>query len=263
MNFNLPLILLCLVLFTGLIALIDLLFWEPGRKEANIKAPLLIDYARSFFPVLVLVLVIRSFVVQNYEVPSGSLEPTIQPTEFLLVNQFSYGLRLPVSGTKILPIGEPKRGDIVVFKWPVNPQVDFIKRVVGLPGDTISYQNKTLFINGQEMKQVELKPAFDKENGMLVAQTEMYREDFDGHVHLIYRTPGKKDFSFQGLKVPKGEYFVMGDNRDNSEDSRYWGFVPENALEGKAEYILFSLSQDPGKSFWNRIRWGRMFNKII
>ena len=148
---NFELLLTSAVILSGLIALLDFVWLRKRRKKNNIQEPsLVVDYALSFFPVLLLVLVIRSFVIQPFRVPTGSLEPTVMPGDLIAVNQFDYGLRLPVTHTKILKIGEPKVGDIVVFRWPVNPKIDFVKRVIGVPGDKVEYKDKVLYINGKK-----------------------------------------------------------------------------------------------------------------
>src|SRR3990167_6878269 len=153
MNLDFPAILVLLVLFSGVVTLVDWIYCKWNPKEKPLKKPMLVDYARSFFPVLFVVLIIRSFVVQPYRVPSGSLLPTVVPGDLMLVNQFSYGLHLPVWYTKILSNGTPQRGQIALFYWPVNKKVTFVKRVIGIPGDKISYINKVLYINGKEAKQ--------------------------------------------------------------------------------------------------------------
>lgn len=223
-------------------------------EQAKIKLdpPLIIEYCKSFFPVLCLVLIIRSFLFSPYIIPSGSLEPTLLPGDLILANKFSYGLRLPVIHTK-LTSGDPKLGDIFIFRFPPNPtKYDYIKRVVGVPGDTISYINKVLYINGKEQKQVSVGHSEDdylgKEEPVLIKQ-----ENLNGIKHDIYINPAVPVYNFKNLRVPQGYYFAMGDNRDNSTDSRYWGFVPEANLIGKASIIW--LSKTPGKL---QIRWHRL-----
>jgi signal peptidase I len=258
MHFNFPLILVILTVVSGLIWLIDMLFFARRRKAEAKKMPVLIDYARSFFPILLVVLIIRSFIIQPFRVPTGSLEPTILPNEFVLVNQFAYGLRLPAINTKVFNVGEPKKGDIVVFRFPPNPKVDFIKRVVGTPGDHVVYKNKVLYINGKEMKQTYTKDGVDIEpEGNIPVQVK--EENLSGVKHdIILR---KDDDGSVGTEVdvvvPKKMYFMMGDNRDGSADSRYWGFVPEANLDGKGFFIW--LSWDSSK---HRIRWNRVGTKI-
>lgn len=276
MNFNFPLILLTATVISGLIYLCDVLFWAKKRAPTlalprkqgrgnNGKLPLLVDYARSFFPVLLLVLIIRSFIIQPFRVPTGSLEPTVMPGDFILVSQFSYGLRFPVWGWKFLPLGEPRHGDIVVFHWPVDPSKDFVKRVIGLPGDHISYINKVLYINDQEMSQKFIRYTKDTNGGNSGSwQVSVNEEDFFGKKHQIYvcavnpienrsGCPNSTMQNFYDVVVPAGHYFMMGDNRDDSDDSRFWGFVPEENLVGKA-FMVF-LSWDAAN---NSVRWKRV-----
>lgn len=253
-TFNFPLLLTILVFVSGLIWLADILFLKRRRLANNQKAtePKLIEYARSFFPVLLLVLVIRSFLIQPYRVPTGSLEPTILPGDLVAVNQFSYGLRLPVINKKIINIGEPKIGDIAVFRWPVDPNVDFIKRVVGVPGDHVVYKDKVLYINGKEAKQTLLGDGTDYEDSGNL-NVKKYQEDLDGVKHDILINPYGGQIGNFDVVVPKGYYFMMGDNRDNSGDSRDWGFVPESDLIGKGFLIWMSWDSQKHRIRWNRI----------
>ena len=195
MHFNFELILFYATLITGLIALSDILYFAPKRKQRVLDAqvtqkdkekfPWWSDYARSFFPVLLLVFLLRSFLYEPFRIPTGSLEPTLLAGDFILVNKFDYGIRLPVIHKKIFSIGEPKRGDIVIFRWPPNPSVDFIKRVIGLPGDKISYINKELYINNQLIPQEKLKE--DSFGGNTSWQTVEKEENLLGIHHKIYQ----------------------------------------------------------------------------
>lgn len=267
MSFNFPLILLILTIASGLIWLIASLFWIKHRKPTSgkIKHPLLVDYARYFFPILLVVLIIRSFIVQPFRVPTGSLEPTVLPGDFILVNQFAYGLHFPAFNWEILPLGKPKRGDIAVFHWPVNAHKDFVKRVIGLPGDNISYVNKILYINGKKIPQKLIGYAVDSNNPSGPAWTvKVMQENLLGIKYNIYRCANESNHcplttvqNFHDVIVPAGEYFMMGDNRDNSDDSRYWGFVPEKDLVGKA--FLVWMSWDSAK---HRIRWHRIGKRL-
>jgi signal peptidase I len=254
MNIDFPLILLIAVVITGIISLLDILFWQKSRGIGD-KKPLVIDYSRSFFPVLVLVIILRSFVFQFYKVPTGSLAPTIKPVEYIYSNQFAYGLRFPVWSKKIIAIGEPKRGDITLFQWPVNHKYVFIKRTVGMPGDKISYINKTFFINGVEAKKKFIGNELDYENGKDSPpfHVQLWEEDLLGCKHYIYINPEVPAQDFKNLVVPNGEYFEIGDNRDNSDDSRYWGFVKEKELVGKGEMVLLSWDAHASKIRWDRI----------
>lgn len=251
-TFNFPLILTIAVLLTGLGCLLDILFFKKARDKKHKKQPLWAEYSRSFFPVLLIVLIIRSFIVQPYRVPTGSLEPTVLPGDLVAVNQFAYGLRLPVLNTKIVSIGEPKRGDIVVFRWPVDPSVDFIKRVIGLPGDHVVYKNKVLYVNGEEIKQTAVGTGTDYEpgNDMPVNQ---YQEVLNGVKYTININPQVMRNDDFDITVPAGQYFMMGDNRDNSDDSRSWGFVPEQNLIGKGFLVWMSWDSETHHIRWNRI----------
>lgn len=245
---NLAFWLLLYSAITGVIAFIDILYWSKKRKPKQ-KPHGIIEYSRSFFPILVGVLFIRSFIFEPFRIPSGSLEPTLLVGDFLVVNKFSYGLRLPVWEKKILNVSTPKRGDIVVFRWPPNPKFDFIKRIIGIPGDVISYHHKILTINGQEAKQNFVQYTIDESSAHPVAE---YQEKLENLTHKIYRRSDAPAIDFE-VTVPANQYFVMGDNRDDSADSRYWGFVHDDYLRGKA--IFTWLSWD--KKDWN-IRWSRL-----
>lgn len=254
MNFNFELILFYATLITGLISLFDILFLAPRRKKKNsTKLPLIIDYSRSFFPVLLIVFLLRSFLYEPFRIPSGSLEPTLLTGDFILVNKFDYGLRLPVAHNKIFNNHELKRGDIVVFRWPPNPSVDFIKRVIGLPGDKISYINKELYVNGQKVSQEFLQntQAFD-ESGTEWQASEK-QENLLGVQHHIFIDPTRSSNDYKDIVVPEGMYFMMGDNRDKSADSRYWGFVPEKNIVGKAVLVWMSWDSNQTGIRWNRI----------
>lgn len=254
MAIDFPLILTVLVLVAGLICLIDLLFLAKKRKLTAKKQPVIIEYARSFFPVLLIVWVVRSFIVQPYRVPTGSLEPTVLPGDFIVVKQFAYGVRLPVLNTKIMETKEPKIGDIVLFFWPPDPSVVFVKRVVGTPGDHVVYKNKILTINGKEMPQKLL----DTLENSLKEPVYKKEEDLMGVKHAIYV---KRNDNFAvndaannvDVIVPPGKYFMMGDNRDDSYDSRGWGEVPEKNLIGQAFGIWMSWDAENYRVRWNRI----------
>ncbi|OGT38490.1 MAG: signal peptidase I [Gammaproteobacteria bacterium RIFCSPHIGHO2_12_FULL_38_14] len=259
MNLNFELILFYAVCITGLIGLIDIILLAPKRKKAGhaVKMPLLIDYSRSFFPVLLLVFLLRSFLFEPFRIPSGSLEPTLLTGDFILVNKYDYGVRLPVIHNKIIPNQEPKRGDIIVFRWPANPSIDFIKRVVGVPGDHLSYIDKELYINGRKIPQSMLKTETAyTEAGDAWEATEK-QEDLLGVKHRIFIDPEKSSYDYHDIVVPKGRYFVMGDNRDASADSRFWGFVPEENIIGKA--VMVWMSWDNVKS---HVRWSRLGDMI-
>ncbi len=209
---------------------------SKGLEYDEDKEPLLVEYARSFFPIVFIVLILRSFLMEPFRIPSGSMMPTLLVGDFILVNKFSYGIRLPVTHDKVIEISEPERGDIVVFRYPKNPSVDYIKRVIGLPGDRISYYKKKIMVNGKPTKQVSLGRYTGVGQGTNMTGAELLSEDLITMEHDILINRGVP--SIQGVfEVPKGHYFVMGDNRDNSNDSRYWGTVPEENLVGKAFMI--------------------------
>ncbi|WP_444678032.1 signal peptidase I [Halomonas sp. E19] len=246
MDFSLLLVMAVAV--TGLIWLLDLLWWRPVRRrrlaaaesgapegldtntrEQTLREPWPVDYARSFFPVLLVVLLLRSFLVEPFQIPSGSMRPTLEVGDFILVNKFAYGLRLPVTHTRVVELGEPQRGDVMVFRFPNEPSVNFIKRVVALPGDTVRYEEKQLYINGEPVAKrlLEESPA--------TARGEWLMEERLGEAqYRIYNNPRDPGPRVRELVVPEGHYFTMGDNRDHSNDSRYWGFVPEENIVGRA-----------------------------
>jgi len=204
-----------------------------------------------------IVLLIRSFLVQPYRVPTGSLEPTIAPGDFIAANQFAYGLRLPVLNAKIWSFGEPKVGDIALFRWPVDTGKILIKRVIGTPGDHIVYQNKKLTINDQLLKQEELGLDLDGENIPPSIVHRIKEQLPNGNSHLIFVRSDRNNDQSLDFTVPKGSYFMMGDNRDNSDDSRYWGFVPEENLIGKAFVVWMSWDSQN-----HTVRWKRIGEKI-
>jgi len=268
MNLNFPLVLVIATAVCGVVWLLDSLLFAGRRRrrfveQASLQGqkitsdevgykPLLVEYAQSFFPVLLIVLVLRSFIFEPFRIPSGSMIPTLLIGDFILVNKFSYGVRLPVIHTKILATGSPKRGDVAVFRYPIDPSLDYIKRVVGLPGDTVEYRDNSLFINGEQVKMNEGDFYVEPHSGNVDnAQIEKL-EDLFGVEHrvLISSSSGLHNKS-GSWKVPEGQYFFVGDNRDNSNDSRYWGTVPEENLVGKAFFIWMNFSK--GSVLWSRI----------
>lgn len=259
MYFNFEVILFYSIVITGILSLADILYFAPRRAlraKANgvsVKMPMLMDYARAFFPVLVIVFCLRSFLFEPFRIPSGSLEPTLLNGDFILVNKYTYGVRLPVIHKKILNNHLPERGDIIVFRWPPNPSIDFIKRVIGLPGDRIQYINKELFINGQKIPLTDVqKIQVDDDFGARWMATEK-EEDLLGVKHHIYNNANKPSLNFFSITVPNNMYFVMGDNRDDSADSRFFGFVPEQNIIGKAVLIWMSWSKESPLLRWSRI----------
>lgn len=251
-----------LVVGIGVIVLVDLLFFRRKRKLNNYKQPLIVEHARSFFFVLLFVWVVRSFIVQPYRVPTGSLQPTVRPGDFLLVNQFAYGLRFPVTNAKMISTSEPKRGDLVLFYYPRDPSIIFVKRLIGLPGDHIEYRDKVLYINGKEMPQKDIGTAIDDEPATNLTPEEhipvlVKEEDLDGVKHQIFINENRPVWAGNfSVDVPPGHYFMVGDNRDNSGDSRAWGFVSEDMLIGKPFGIWMSWDSINRKVRWDRIGHG-------
>ena len=239
MNVDFSLILVVATLVTGIIWGLDTLLFakkrkargEVDEKTGKPKEPILVEYARFLFPVVLIVLLLRGFLAEPFRIPSGSMLSTLEIGDFILVNKFAYGIRPPVWNKKIIEIADPERGDVIVFRYPENPSVDYIKRVVGIPGDEIAYYNKVLYINGKQIKQEPLgvyQPGFPN--------LKRFKEQLNGVEHdiLINVMYPAGDFV---VTVPPNSYFVLGDNRDNSRDSRFWGFVPDENLVGKAFMI--------------------------
>jgi signal peptidase I len=289
MDFDFALLLVVLTAVTGVIWLFDALFLAPRRRAraseifntvggssgANeqlgtqaLREPVIVEYARSFFPVILIVLLFRSFFAEPFKIPSGSMMPTLLVGDFVLVNKFAYGLRVPVLNTKFVAIGEPHRGDVFVFIYPgykctidgrevrsmkscnqplvPMTKTNYIKRVIGLPGDTIAYHNKTVYVNGTEVAQNYVGPFLGAgSEGRRMAGAAVREEALGDVHHQILQAPWSGE---EGeWKVPAGQYFAMGDNRDNSEDSRYWGFVPEENLVGRA--FMIWMNWDDGIDF--------------
>lgn len=257
-SINLPLILTLAVLITGLVWLFDALVLSRPRKQkvaavekqfggmvleseqqktayeeakaVAAKEPMLVEYSKSFFPVLFIVFFLRSFLVEPFQIPSGSMIPTLEVGDFILVNKFAYGVRAPVLNKEIIPIGKPQRGDVMVFFPPHAPETYYIKRVIGIPGDHITYNNHQLTINS---KVVEEKLIAQLPAGAPVLR--MTSEKIDDKTFTTHKYLRPSRLSMQGSwVVPEGHYFMMGDNRDNSLDSREWGMVSEDAIVGKA-----------------------------
>mgnify|MGYP003664920247 FL=1 len=294
------LILVLVTLVSGLIWLIDVVFFAPKRREsllaaqANsaklsadaidkiIREPVLVETAHSIFPVIAFVMILRSFIYEPFQIPSGSMMPTLLVGDFILVEKFSYGLRDPVWRSKLVETGEPERGDVFVFKYPENPKIDYIKRVVGLPGDKIFYRNKQLMIQeactnetdcpaAHTIEHVEINRGEFSQNDVPLIRLSEQLGDVE---HDILINPTRPDFRQHfypqaGLPagefvVPKGMYFAMGDNRDNSTDSRFWGFVPEENLVGKAVaiWISFEFDHKPSDMLPTWIPTGVRFDRV-
>ena len=225
---------------------------DPERLGAVRKQPLLVEYARSFFPIILVVLILRSFLVEPFRIPSGSMMPTLLAGDFILVNKYSYGIKLPVLDTKVIEVGNPQRGDIAVFRYPEDPSVDYIKRIVGLPGDHIRYEDKTLYINGVEAPQRYLGEYTGVGAGLGMSGASL-REETLGDVPHEILVQSRRRIAEGEFVVPPGHYFAMGDNRDNSNDSRFWGPVPEHYLVGRAFMIWMSWDSASGGVNWSRI----------
>lgn len=275
---NFSVLLFLATVITGVYWLLDKFYFLPQRRKALALAqpalaampqeeqqqttdrllmhPWWLDWTAGLFPVIVTVFLLRSFLFEPFKIPSGSMIPTLWVGDLILVNKFHYGVRLPVINKKILDNHSPERGDVIVFRYPPKPSLDYIKRVVGLPGDEVAYLNKTLTVNGKPWPKTELKPFLDEDT---MLYSKLFTESNGKKTVRILNNddrpafvPGTQDFPFkenchyssEGVvcKVPAGHFFMMGDNRDNSEDSRFWGFVPEANIVGRAFFIWMNFS---------------------
>jgi len=253
---NFALFLLILLVVTGAVWLLDKYFLRNRRLKES-KQPWWVEYSISFFPVILIVFLLRSFLVEPFKIPSSSMVPTLLVGDFILVNKFTYGIRLPVANRKIVELGGPQRGDVMVFRYPEDPSLDYIKRVVGLPGDRVEYRSKRLSINGSPVPVRQIEDYLSKERMQF---SRRYIESLGRVEHEILleedappsMTPSRAfpfaancNYNMSGLActVPPGHYFVMGDNRDNSSDSRVWGFVPDENIVGKAFFIWLNLTE--------------------
>jgi signal peptidase I len=225
-------------------------------EAALLRQPTWIEYSGAFFPVIALVFFLRSFLYEPFKIPSTSMVPTLLVGDLILVNKFTYGIRLPVLNQKIIDVNDPQRGDVMVFKYPKDMSQDYIKRVIGVPGDKISYENKRLTVNGKEVSYTAMDDYLDDDRPIYHKQ---YVEDLTGIQHRILNMDGKRPIELAAVEnfpfreaceygydkftctVPAGNYFMMGDNRDNSADSRYWGFVPNKNIVGKAFFVWMNL----------------------
>ena len=289
-----PLILLVLTVVTGIFWVGDVFFWKKKRAEAARAAlaefdaahpepdaqalderkvveykakrqPVWLEWTAGLFPVILLVFLVRSFVVEPFRIPSGSMLPTLEAGDFIAVNKYQYGMRFPVLNTKLTAGEKPRAGDVIVFDHPMQPGTDLIKRIVGVPGDKIVYRNKVLYVNGKEQPQKPVGDDVDEEYMLTLSEKT---ETLAGHSHRMLTDPrvpdgvysrepqthpGRISYSDTGFEttVPDGHYFVMGDNRDNSDDSRYWGFVPEENIVGRAFVIWLNVSKMSRIGYFN------------
>jgi signal peptidase I len=284
MNFDFAIVLVILTGASGLIWLIDALFYQKARAAANaplqegqeaIKEPWLTEQSKSFFPVLLVILLVRSFWFEPFKIPSPSMVPTLLVGDFIVVNKYAYGIRIPILNKKIISVGDPQRGDVAVFKRPkrqfgmMEPKdkdptgFTFIKRVIGLPGDTVRYEGNTLTVNGTVVGQAKLAnylwetPSNKPEQPGWCEFPELYNEQLSADVQHQMLDCGVDTLSGDWT-VPAGHYLMMGDNRDNSSDSRDWGFVPEENLVGRASFIWFHFDYDRG----GFVSWKRIGNKV-
>lgn len=295
------LILVLVTLSSGLIWLFDALVLAPKRQqklamaqatqadiseesaEKIVRESAIVETSRSIFPVIAFVLILRSFIYEPFQIPSGSMMPTLLVGDFILVEKFSYGLKDPVWRSQLVETGKPARGDVTVFKYPENPQIDYIKRVIGLPGDRVVYRNKELYIQKSCSEGQTDCPKLEKVARVGVNQGEFnqdnipllrYKEQLGDVTHDILINPGRgeptsfyyreNNLAVGEFVVPEGQYFVMGDNRDNSTDSRFWGFVPEANLVGKAVaiWISFEFERTPADFLPTWIPTGVRFNRV-
>ena len=258
---NFEKVLVIAVVVTAFIWLADIVWRVLKRSyigdrrdlERPRKGRWIVEYARAFFPVLLVVLLLRSFVVEPFRIPSGSMLPTLEIGDFILVKKYQYGVRLPLSHKKIFEFDSPKRGDVMVFRFPHDNSVNFIKRVIGLPGDRITYdENKSLRINGEQVTQDFLDDYLIPQSRREI-ETKMFQEAIGDNSHQILKDEKRRSKELE-LKVPDDTYFVLGDNRDYSNDSRFWGFVPESNVIGQAFLIWFSWDTSSGDGVnWSRI----------
>ena len=253
---NFALFLLILLVVTGGVWALEAAFLRQ-RRAASAKQPWWVEYSVSFFPVILIVFLLRSFLIEPFKIPSSSMVPTLLVGDFILVNKYTYGIRLPVANKKLVEIGSPARGDVMVFRFPEDPSLDYIKRVVGLPGDRIEYRNKRLSINGKPAPMKQVDDYLSRER-MQFSRRYVETVNSLGHEILLdedappsvmparaYPYAANCNYNSSGVActVPPGHYFVMGDNRDNSSDSRVWGFVPDENIVGRAFFIWLNLNE--------------------
>ena len=271
MSFDFQTIMVAAIAVMGVIWIIDALAFSAKRhekleqeknkaggklsdeqEEKLSKDPILVEYSKALLPIILIVLVLRSFIIEPFRIPSGSMMPTLLVGDFILVNKYAYGVRLPVTYDKIIDVGEPQRGDVAVFRYPEDPSTDYIKRIIGLPGDHIKYINKTLYINGEVAGQEVIGSYQGVGSGVSMSGASERWEDLGGVKYRILVIPNGVGVPGE-LIVPEGQYFVMGDNRDNSRDSRMWGFLSEKYLKGRAFMIWMNWDSANGGVAWSRI----------
>ena len=256
LDFSFALVVATLV--TGLIWAADVWYFRPIRVQRAgtlagdppLREPVIVEYARSFFPIILIVLLIRSFLFEPFRIPSDSMMPTLLDGDFIFVNKFTYGLRLPVLNMEIVELGSPQRGDVVVFRLPSDPSTNYIKRLVGLPGDHVVVANKRVYVNG-DLQPVELNGIFEPMNSTPLARIGL--EQLGNVRHRVLYIDERPSVDYEGV-VPEGHYFFIGDNRDNSRDSRFpeVGYVPTGNVVGKAVRIWLNWNL-PNAPIWNRI----------
>lgn len=250
-------ILLILTASSGAIWAVDALFFSK-KREKNASEPWWVEYAKSFFPIFLIVFILRSFLAEPFRIPSSSMRPTLLEGDLVLVNKYDYGLRLPILGNQIIKTGSPKRGDVIVFKHIKRngESIDMIKRVVGLPNDHVQYKDKTIYINGEPIKQVFQSEKLDTDpRGSAITVREI-EEQLGTHKHQIFTQPHslyESAYVYDDIIVPENQYFMMGDNRDGSDDSRFWGFVKDIDIQGRAIAIWMSWDSKDYRIRWNRI----------
>jgi len=253
-------ILVIVTVLTGLVWLVDIFIRAKRQpnKQGIIKEPVIVEYSKAFFPVLLIVLVLRSFIAEPFKIPSSSMRPGLQEGDFILVNKFTYGIRVPILGYRLIDIHKPKRGDIIVFRH--QDHKDLIKRVVGLPGDHIKYKDKILYINDNPVSLTGKELVKVSDDIIAFRQTET----IDAKTHSIFTNPAQViiQYPFDDFMVPANNYFVMGDNRDNSNDSRFWGSVNDTAIIGRAFVIWWSWNGDLLRFWRAHISWDRVGKAI-
>nr|WP_246879443.1 signal peptidase I [Chromobacterium violaceum] len=254
-------VMLVFVVITGAVWALDKWMLAKKRAASGAQPGHFVDYSRGFFPVILVVFMLRSFLVEPFQIPSSSMRPGLVVGDFILVNKFTYGIRVPVLNNVLVPVNQVKHGDVVVFNYPPNPKVNYIKRVIGLPGDTVEYRNKRLTVNGKPLTDVEDGTYDYIEQGLAQITAQRFRESQGGKTYHVlnnaeapvvalsqvqdfpYRDNCRYDDDGFVCKVPQGNYFMMGDNRDNSSDGRYWGFVDDKLMVGKAFMIWMNFTQ--------------------